>query len=160
MSRLILGMIFVLPAMAVQAGSGQYHVCTGTDGKKTFTSEPCAQDQKAEIRTYNVQGGSEKSQRLSTDNPIYLQMKSDNRKIDIERAVKKHNKSIEEYSSRMESELSALKKKKLSAKNNRAGATWEISISEEMNAVTSKYTTLIGVERDQINDLKSELANL
>lgn len=48
----------------------------------------------------------------------------------------------------MERELAALRKKKRYASNNVVGATWESGISEEVSAVTSKYTTLLNIERD------------
>jgi hypothetical protein len=159
MKKLVVVAFGFLPLFAV-AGSGQYHVCTDADGKKTFTSQPCAKDEAAEVRSYSVSDGAGSSKRLSTDNPIYQQMKSDNRRADIDRSIKIRNKNIADYGTRMESELKQLRRKKQRAANNGAGATWEVSISEEMSAVTQKYTTLIGIERDRLNELNSELAGL
>ena len=142
------------------AASEQYHVCTDPEGRKTFTSQPCADDESAEVRTYRRSAGSSSSQRLSTDNPIYQQMKADNRRAEILRAKKQHRNNIEAYSNKMSKELAVLRAKKARANNNLAGAAWESSISEEMNSVTTKYTTLIDVERDRLSDLDSELAGL
>ena len=141
-------------------GSGSYHMCTDANGKKSFTSEPCPLDQKSETKNYSVVNGVAKSQRLTTDNPVYLQMKADNRRADIKRELKKRDEKIQGYGTSMEDELAVLKKKKLRANNNRAGAAWEISISEEMSAVTSKYTTLLNIERDQVRELKDEMKSL
>jgi len=159
MIRLVIVLVSFFP-VTVFAGSGQYHVCTDADGRKTFTSNPCAGNQAAEVRSYNVSEGNSRSSRLTTDNPIYQQMKSDNRRTDIGRAIKKHNKIIVDYGDRMESELRQLRRKKLRANNNGAGATWEASISEEMSAVTQKYATLISIERDRLNELNVELSGL
>lgn len=159
MKKLVVVMFGCLPLFAV-AGSGQYHVCTDAEGRKTFTSQPCAANESAEVRTYQRSSGSGGSQRLSTDNPIYQQMKSDNRRADIQRAIDARNKKITTLGASMEAELYHLRRKKSRAANNGAGATWEVSISEEMNAVTRKYTTLIGIERDRLNELNSELAGL
>lgn len=160
MNKILTGCLLVVSASAALAGTGQYHICTDADGKKTFTSSPCANNQKAETKSYDVPSGTPGTKRLSVDNPIYQQMKSDNRKAEIKRAVKNGNKKIELNSKKMESELDSLKKKKLRANNNSAGAAWEISISEEMRAVTSKYKALIDVERDKIDALRDELATL
>ena len=159
MKILVVVVLSILSAGAF-AGSGQYHVCTDADGRKAFTSSPCAANQSAEVRSYTVSEGSSRSNRLSTDNPIYQQMKSDNRRADVERSIKARNKSIAGYGDRMELELKHLRRKKQRASNNGAGAIWEVSISEEMSAVTQKYTTLISVERDRLNELNSELAGL
>lgn len=158
--KILAGVVLSILSAGAFAGSGQYHVCTDADGRKTFTSSPCAANQSAEVRSYNVSAGSSGSGRLSTDNPIYQQMKSDNRRADIQRSIKLRNKKITDYGDRMEIEISNLRRKKQRAANNRAGATWEVSISEEMSAVTQKYTTLIGIERDRLNELNSELAGL
>jgi hypothetical protein len=160
MIKSLVFVVCLLPSVSAIAGSGQYHVCTDEAGRKTFTSEPCAADESAEVRSYKVSSSPSKSQPITTDNPIYQQMKSDNRKAEVLRSIKKHNKNIEMYSSAMSSELAMLKAKKLRANNNIAGAAWEASISEEMSAVTDKYKTLIGVERDRVNDLNNELSGL
>ncbi len=159
MSKFFLCLLAVLP-MAVSAGSGQYHVCTDDAGRKTFTSEPCSGDEQAEVRSYSVSSGAASSSRLTTDNPIYQKMKSDNRRADIKREIKALNKKIRKLSDDMEVELSQLRRKKLRANNNGAGATWEVSISEEMSAVTQKYTTLIDLERDSLNQLNAERSGL
>lgn len=158
MKFFVLGLLVV--SSVCSAGSGSYHMCTDANGKKSFTSEPCPSDQKSETKNYSVTSGAAKSQRLTTDNPVYLQMKSDNRKADIKRELKKRDEKIQGYGDSMENELAILKKKKLRANNNRAGAAWEISISEEMNAVTSKYTTLLSIENEQVRELKDEMKSL
>lgn len=160
MKRLMVVAVLGFFSVGVFAVNGQYHVCTDAAGKKTFTSQPCAANESAEVKTYKRSAGSSASQRLSTDNPIYQKMKADNRRAEVFRSQKQHRDNIEEYSNRMSKELAVLKAKKGRANNNAAGAAWESSISEEMNAVTSKYTTLIGVERDRLDDLSSELAGL
>jgi IS1 family transposase len=160
MIRLPVFAVLLLSSASLLAGNGQYHVCTDDAGRKTFTSEPCGAGEAAEVRTYKSSPGKGKARVITTDNPVYQQMKADNRRAEVLRSIKTHNKNIETYSSRMSNELVVLKRKKLRANNNIAGAAWESSISEEMSAVTNKYTTLIGVERDRVNDLNAELSGL
>lgn len=160
MSKFFLCLLAVLP-ITVLAGSGQYHVCTDDAGRKTFTSEPCSDDEQSEIRSYSVtSGAASTSPRLTTGNPIYQKMKSDNRQADIKREIKALKKKTRKLGADMESDLALLRRKKLRANNNGAGATWEVSISEEMSAVTQKYTTLIDLERDRLNELNVELSQL
>ena len=57
----------------------------------------------------------------------------------------------------MEIELAQLRQRKTLANNNLAGATWEQSISTEMQAVTQKYNMQIEMEQQHINRLNKEL---
>lgn len=159
MIRSLVVCALVFPVLSFAAG-GQYHVCTDAEGRKSFTSAPCAADESAEVRTYKSSPGASKSQPITTDSPVYQQMKADNRRAEVLRSIKTHRKNIDTYSSRMNVELAALKRKKMRANNNIAGAAYEMSISEEMKAVTNKYTTLISIERDRVNDLNAELSGL
>lgn len=159
-------MRYLLMALMLQigtAGAAQVHVCTGADGKKTFQSMPCSGSAAvAEVKEYKVAPPSEAAgdNRLTTDNPIYQQMKADNRRAQLERDIKKAERNIEKYRQKMDAEIAALRNKKRYAANNQAGATWEQSISTEMQAVSSKYTSMIDVERDRISQMRQEVAGL
>lgn len=153
--------------LALQAGSasaGQVYVCTDGAGRKTFQSMPCPGDAKAEVKEYKAPepGGSAAAgeNRLSTDNPIYQQMKSDNRRRELERGIQRAERQIEQYRAQMAAEMAALRDKKRYANNNAAGALWEQSISTEMQAVSAKYTSMIDVERDRITQMRQEVAGL
>lgn len=151
----------MLAVQAGMAGAGQMHVCTDAGGKKTFQSMPCSGAVKSEVRAYDVAPApSGESYRPATDNPIYQQMKADNRKAQLKRNIRKSELQIEKYQNQMQAELVALRSKKRYAANNQAGATWEQSISTEMQALTAKYTSLMGVERDNLNMMRQELAGL
>ncbi|MDV7391114.1 hypothetical protein RZS08_07170, partial [Arthrospira platensis SPKY1] len=52
-------------------------------------------------------------------------------------------------------EMASLSRKKQFASNNLAGATWEESISEEMNAVAQKYDALIRNDQSRIEQLRA-----
>ena len=145
------------------ASAGQYHVCVGADGKKSFQDKPCADAARSEVREYEVRqpvGGVAPSVGLPTDSDIYKQMKADNRRAQVERDIKKGERAIDRYQKQMSSELAALRARKARANNNLAGATWEQSISSEMQAVSDKYANLIDVERDRIGVLRDELRDL
>ena len=77
-----------------------------------------------------------------------------------DREIKKHRKNIKHYQHKMRSELVVLKRKKGYANNNLAGATWEQSISTEMEAVTAKYRQMIDGENGEIVQLRDEIKEL
>lgn len=87
--------------------------------------------------------------------------------MERERKITETEREIAERESRnhaiqqtMTNELAALKIKKTAARNNLAGATWEESISGEMNAVTQKYDTMIRTNQSKIDSLRDELEKL
>jgi hypothetical protein len=71
-----------------------------------------------------------------------------------------HQNSILSYEASMDSELAALRARKSQARNNLAGATWEQSISTEMEAVAARYATKIRIARDEIDVLLKERSAL
>ncbi len=145
--------------ISLTATAGQFHVCTDANGKKSFQEQPCPQGAKAETRTY------EKSEpvaapgdnRLTTDNPTYQTIKNNNRRLELERNIKKSERKIDKLEARRTQELAALRSKKRYANNNMAGATWEQSISTEMQAVSERYSSMIETERDELKRMREEL---
>lgn len=153
-------MALLLALQAGVAGAGQMNVCTDAEGKKTFQAMPCAGSVSSEVRTYEAAPATGDSYRPSTGSAVYQQMRSDNRRAQLKRDIRKSEQQIEKYQAQMQSELAALRSKKRYAANNQAGATWEQSISTEMQAVTAKYTSLMDVERDNLTMIRQELAGL
>lgn len=60
----------------------------------------------------------------------------------------------------MKKEIAYLRYKKLYSRNNLAGATWEESISTEMEAVTSKYKIQIDLHQEEIKQFRDEIKEL
>ena len=80
------------------------------------------------------------------------------REIDLE--IERLERRILDHRSTMRAELAALEQKKTYANNNLAGATWEQSISQEMNAVAQKYDSLIRSDQNQIDFLRKDAERL
>lgn len=87
-------------------------------------------------------------------------MELDRRQREIAYAIRDSEQEIDGYRAQMDRELAALQYKKSQANNNLAGATWEQSISTEMQAVSEKYRTKIQIARDRIVDLRQRAADL
>jgi hypothetical protein len=87
-------------------------------------------------------------------------MARDRRLREINYQLRDYDAEINRYQQELEAELGALERKKLYAKNNLAGATWEQSISTQMQAVNEKYRTKIQVVNDRATSLRREAEQL
>ncbi len=67
---------------------------------------------------------------------------------------------INRRNTQMTAELAALQNKKAYARNNLAGATWEQSISSEMQAVTQKYKTMNDSDFERLRLLRADLESI
>lgn len=72
-----------------------------------------------------------------------------------ERRIRELGYEIRDAEREMEDELEMLKRRKYLANNNLAGATWESSISQEMQAATSKGNARIAALRRELADLRA-----
>lgn len=80
------------------------------------------------------------------------------RVAELQRAISGVEYDIDFRNRQMSNELELLRTKKLYAKNNLAGATWEQSLSAEMQAVTAKYAALNNVDFERLKVLREQLA--
>ena len=60
--------------------------------------------------------------------------------------------TIDGRNRRMQDEMAAIQSRKAQAKNNLAGATWEQSLSTEMQAVASKYQALNDADQARLGE--------
>ena len=138
--------------------AAQVHVCTNAEGVKSFQQMPCDSGVKAELQTL------EPATMVGTVSPrsdtFYQETRTFNSQEQLKRDVRKSENTIVEYQQRMQAELANLSNKKRSASNNLAGAQWETSISNEMQAVTTKYNSLISTEQSRLNAQLSQLQSL
>lgn len=143
-----LGSLIVVTPLLSQA---DVYKCT-TNGSVTFSDMPCGNDAKPmELNVYMP--------------PAELVAKANKQTQDIEQNLaaskKKHqiealHSEIETKKLKRDNELGMLRSKKKLAANNLAGATWENSISAEMQAVTLRYQSEIDALNTQIAALQSK----
>lgn len=144
--------------------AGSYYSCTDANGKKSFQAMPCSGASESKLHEYNDTQPS--AQQSSYEPPAQSQdelannLFRDNRARQLDRDIIKSERKLDQQTKSMMQELSVLQSKKLRANNNIAGAQWETSISEEMNAVTTKYQTLMENERQNLSRLRDERAAL
>ena len=87
-------------------------------------------------------------------------LERERRLTEIDREIKRLEGRIVDHRSEMGSEMDSLRRKKQFANNKLAGATWEQSISDEMNAVVQKYDALIRNDQNQIERLHTDADQL
>jgi uncharacterized protein (DUF305 family) len=157
-------LVFAVFVLSANAGAAEVYKCV-ENGKTIFQGTPCAgTGNKVTVKPAN---GTSVSTRQDTDQPSKTAkptvsklkqnveaMEIERRQRDIAYEVRDLERDIDHYQSAMDRELGALDKKKVYAKNNLAGATWEQSISTEMQAVTSKYQSKIQVAQERITQLR------
>lgn len=127
------------------------------DGKLVYQAAPCKPGaaQSVLVPRADVSEDTAKANRekfLAND----AVRKTNNRRDRIDAEVGALERDIAGYQKSMDTDLADLQARKARANNNLAGATWEQSISTEMQAVTAKYQTKIKTAQDRIGSLRQE----
>lgn len=160
--RVIAVGLLVLPALA----HGQFK-CTDAQGQVSFQQVPCANSQAQQslklrsdqpARPGSSAGVGAESQGGSVEQRMLKTLERERRVRELEREIADTESAISQRSSMMSNELAALQSRKHSAYNNLAGATWEQSISTEMQAITAKYRVLNDVDAERLKVLRADLA--
>ncbi|MCG8429195.1 MAG: DUF4124 domain-containing protein [Chromatiales bacterium] len=153
---LLTSLVLLFP-LSVNAG---IYKCV-VDGKTTFSQSPCAPD--AQEITIKKQPAPYKEAATQRTEKINAALDEVGRKNQITRLEKKESalqRKISRLDRERDAELKKLERKKRRAENNFAGATWEQSISEEMQAVSMTYADKIQVERDKLKFVRDEITAL
>jgi len=169
-ARRALAPIFTLAALSLASGAqAQVYKCK-IDGKTVFSDQPCSADAKP-IDVRPAMGSGEPSSEFfqpsaapinSSNNPqaVVERMELDRARRTLEREISDRRSQINAEQAAMDRELGTLRQQKLRARNNLAGATWEKSISEEMNAVVARYDVRIRTLQDEIARMEADLTGL
>lgn len=127
------------------------------DGKHTYSQFPCG-DSAEKINVKTVKSSSKVSysnKNLSRsakieDTNLYVKISK------IDRQLRDSNNNIKKYQRKMKSEIKVLKQRANYASSNLAGATYEGALSTQMNAVATKYDSLIDIEQKTIDRLHQQ----
>jgi hypothetical protein len=143
-------------------------------GNTTFQQTPCSAAEK-EQKVMVFAGEAPKpatappaaQAALSADQRILANLERERRleekarSIDnLEGQISSLQDIINRRNTQMTAELAALQNKKAYARNNLAGATWEQSISSEMQAVTQKYKTMNDSDFERLRLLRADLESI
>lgn len=141
-------------------GHAEMYKCQA-NGRTAYQHEPCAagsaQGTIATPDAISDEAARENRTRFESEQAARTAVA---RRKSIDEQVAYQQNSILSYEAMMDAEMAALRAKKSQARNNLAGATWEQSISTEMEAVAARYATKIRIARDEIDALLRERSAL
>ena len=145
----------ILPLLLLAAGMAQAGVykCQ-VDGKTVYSQTPCAGNaQKIEIKVHepSAEEQARAKARLEQWGKGLEINELKAKRGAILRNIALLRQRIANINQQMDQELNWLRQKKLRANNNLAGATWEQSISSEMQAVARKYQAQIDTTQRDID---------
>gem|GEM_PF-785867 len=147
-----------------QAASGSVRVFTGILGN--HQPEPDSPSSETRVGGSESQGKQPTTPRptLSPEQRILANAERSRRLEqresligDLNQRIHYTENLIDSRTSRLSSEIATLQAKKSYARNNLAGATWEQSISSEMQALTQKYKTMNDVDFEKLKQLRIAL---
>jgi hypothetical protein len=136
----------------------EIYKCVDQKGKTTYSEFPC--DDSAEIITLKTTQPAQPVKSV----PAYssaleaIKTRTDIRKL--ERHIDKLETQKRYLHRKMDAELGALRKKTRLANHNLSETAWEPSISREMNAVSFKYTHIMQLIKEQIDQAQQDLEDL
>ncbi|GKS96926.1 hypothetical protein [Acidovorax sp. SUPP2825] len=145
--------------------------CTGPDGKTVFQDVPCAgKSEQLVIRPASGHGEAQKPRRdggpsSSANAPLPQQEgafgASWQRRTFLEnRGIADARSALQSHQSRCDAQQRELAAKKRNANNNLAGATWEQSISTEMQAAATVCDSKGRELKSTLESLEKELREL
>merc|ERR1711879_565064 len=81
---------------ATLAGSGAYHVCTDSKGRKLFSQTPCPEGHDEAVKEYKVKAAPGGTNTAAPGNRLsYEQLRDSNRKYELKRLIKKNQSKVE-----------------------------------------------------------------
>ena len=143
--------IAVMVLLSSATAEAAFYKCV-VGGKTVFSDQPCAADaEKLEVRVIQPSEEEQKraEERLKKWGKDLSISELKRRRAALVQSILDDEARINNLNASMERDLALLRAKKLRANNNLAGATWENSISKEMDAVTKKYQ--LQIDRIQRN---------
>jgi hypothetical protein len=130
-------------------------------GKVSFQDAPCASGLASTAVKVSPAGGAApppgEAQGAAAEQRALTTMVRERRVRELSASIGEVERAIERRNAAMNAELEALRQKKGYARNNLAGATWENSISTEMQAVVAKHQAANAVDNDRLKRLRDEL---
>lgn len=138
--------------------------CTDAAGRVGFQQVPCqASDRQQPLQLRRVHAAELAASSASASAGTVEQRMV--RKLEGERKLRaladevaRIESAIDDRNAAMNAELAGLRARKQKAANSQAGATWEQSISTEMQAVTAKHQAMLSVDLERLRSAKADLA--
>lgn len=157
------GLLILATLLAASGAQAQVYKCA-EGGKTVFSDVPCASGREINVRPASgastapvpapTVGGN--ASVVSKEKALLDQYEKERKLRSIDYDIEALERTLENDQKRLDADLKAYQRKKMYANNNLAGATWESSISQEMQAVTQRYETKAASDRAKIEKLRAE----
>jgi predicted RNase H-like nuclease (RuvC/YqgF family) len=139
--------------------------CVNDAGQVVYQTAPCPATAKGSELTLQKASQPSVTSAVDAEELKRIQqtagkMERDRKLTEIDREISRLEGQIVDHRSAMNDQIASLQRKKQSANNNLAGATWEQSISDEMSAVSQKYDALIRNDQSRIDVLRADAERL
>lgn len=155
--------LLIALALAVAATpAAAIYQCKDANGRSTFQDMPCDGSGGRVLKVQPAAGTAPAATPATAGTPpanddpsaMVRRMERAAEISRLEREIRDAEALVERDQRSMEREMDALQAKKTRARNNLAGATWEQSISTEMQAVADKYRARQDMNRAKIESLR------
>ncbi|MBN7798748.1 DUF4124 domain-containing protein [Parahaliea mediterranea] len=158
------GFALILLATLASTASAQtqFYKCKDKWGQPIFSQRPCGDDaETSSVSGPQHTGGTTAAApgvpTAPADGPsTWDKIEASNTLREARREIDRREDRIESLEAERDRKIAALKNKKRYANNNLAGATWEESISSEMQAINHQYQSKIDSERRKIDRLQEK----
>ncbi len=137
------------------SAQAEIYKCT-VNGKTAYSERPCGADaETVQIKVAPVDQAAKEAaqQRISA---LGTRVQADQ----IRTKISSLESEINALNRKREADLQRIAAKKTRAANNLAGATWEQSLSTEMDATNRKYDSLISLKQGELERTREELARV
>jgi hypothetical protein len=157
--KLAVFVLLLLPTIA----AAQFK-CVDAAGRITIQQTACPMEQKQQPLKMRADIPSppasvEQGAGVSVHERMLRNMVGERRVLELSRAVQSLEFDISNRNAQMSREFDALRVMKTSANNNLAGATYQQSLSTEMQAVAAKYKALNDTDQERLKLLRADLAS-
>lgn len=152
----------VVLLVVASAAQAQFK-CVDAQGKTTFQQTACPAAQKQQVLKVHAAPpdapppAAANAPVKSVDERIWDTMQRDRKTQELELSIANLENGIHSRNDVMSGEMAAIRGRKAYAKNNLAGATWEQSLSMEMQAVASKYKAMNDSDFERLKTLRGVL---
>lgn len=157
-------LLFIVGVLHTTHAAAGIYKCT-VSGKTVFQDRPCA-NASSDQNLVDVKPVAPSSAAPATNaetealNKYFDAARIEDRQRELQYKISNKQREKSSLQSQMDRELAALREKKLYANNNLAGATYQQSISSEMQAVATSYDTKIRSIDAEIERYQKELETL
>ena len=153
LQRVRLSVVLVTAVLFSWPAAAEIYKCKSSHGKLVFSDKPCG----GNAETVTLKKGTTYTKSDDTEQWQAVILSNSTRKL--ERQLESRQDNIKSYRRTMDKKLDELRYQKKLATNNMAGATWEKSLSDEMEVVSDKYNSMIAYEMKEIEALRTQLAS-